>query len=114
MLPWIICVATAGLDLLARFGGGFDFARVMYIEAGLFPTTAFALAYLHWRQPCKPRAFRVTLTALIWLFALGSLRPLLWTLGAPLVAANVAGIVVAIGAVLVYAVLRFHQIQRLR
>jgi hypothetical protein len=97
-ISWIVCAVATCVDLLTRFGGDFDFARVMHIEAVLFPGSALTLAYLYRRQPSKlPRHRRISL-ALAWLFALGSLRPLLWTLGAPLVVANLAALVVAVCA----------------
>ena len=97
-ISWIVCAVATCVDLLARFGGDFDFARVMHIEAVLFSGTALTLAYLFRRDPSTLPRHRTVSLALAWLFALGSVRPLLWTLGAALVVANLSALVVAISA----------------
>lgn len=101
---WILVVTAAtGLDLIARFGAPFDFARVMHVEAVLFPVTAIVLALLRRSEPGTqgwPKRIRL---GLVWLFGLGALRPLLWTLGAPLLAANLTTLGVALVGVLVWA-----------
>jgi hypothetical protein len=98
---WILIVAVAtALDLLARFGTAFDFARVMHVEALLFPITALVLAALRRSEPRMsgwPHAVRV---GVVWCFALAGLRPLLWTLGLPLMVANLASVVVLAGGIL--------------
>ena len=98
----IIAGATA-LDLLARFGSAFDFDRIMRVEAVLFPVTGIVLAALAWHEPRTPgrgHGFRV---GLAWFFTLGGLRPLLWTLGLPLMAANLStlGAALVTGAILI-------------
>ena len=106
---WILVVtATTGLDLVARFAVSFDFARVMHVEAGLFPLTGIVLALLRRSEPGTrgwPNRIRL---GLVWLFSLGALRPLLWTLGAPLMAANLTTLGVALVGILVWA-LRRHR-----
>lgn len=101
---WILVVtATTGLDLAARFASSFDFARVMHAEAVLFPVTAIVLVVLRRSEP-RRRGWpdRVRL-GLIWMFGLGTVRPLLWTLGAPITVANFATAGVAVIGVLVWA-----------
>jgi hypothetical protein len=86
---WILTITTAtALDLAARFGAAFDFGRVMRVEAILFPLTAVVLATLLHRDPGSATWSHVVRIACLWLFALGGLRPVLWTLGLPLMAAN--------------------------
>jgi len=110
---WILVVtATTGLDLLARFGASFDFVRVMHVEAVLFPVTGFALASLLRSEPRAhgwPRTIRV---GLVWLFGLGALRPLLWTFGAPLMAANLSALGVALVGLLVWVLRRRRRVPR--
>jgi hypothetical protein len=100
---WILVVTAAtAIDLVARFGASFDFARVMHIEAVLFPATALVLAALFRYEPPTqgwPHAVRV---GLVWLFALGGLRPVLWTLGLSLMAANLATLSVALAGILIW------------
>ena len=107
---WILVVTvTAGLDLIARFGAPFDFARVMHVEAVLFPATGIVLALLRRAEPATqgwPNRIRL---GLVWLFGLGALRPLLWTLGAPLMAANLTTLGVALVGILVWALRRKHR-----
>jgi hypothetical protein len=97
---WILVVSTAtALDLLARFGTSFSFARVTHLEAVLFPFTAAVLALLIRYEPSTqgwPHAVRV---GLLWLFGLGGLRSVLWTLGLPLMTANIAVLVVAVAGI---------------
>jgi hypothetical protein len=94
---WISIVAGAtALDLVARFGAPFDLARVMHTEAALFPLTALVLGLLLRSEPSLPRWPRMTKVALVWVFALGGLRPLLWTAHVPLLWANVAALVAAL------------------
>jgi hypothetical protein len=73
-----------------RFGSGFDFGRVMRAEALLFPITAIALAGLRRADPPMHGWPSRTRLFLLWLFAVGSVRPILWSLGVPLMAANLA------------------------
>jgi hypothetical protein len=100
---WIlIVIAATALDLLARFGASFDFDRVMHIEAVLFPVTGALLATLVRYEPStqgRPHAARI---GLVWLFALGGLRPVLWTLGVSLMWANRATLAVALAGILVW------------
>lgn len=107
---WILVLAvTTALDLLARFGLPFDFARVMHIEAALFPLTAVALGLLLRSElPSHgwPRALRL---GLVWLFALGGLRPLLWTIHVPLLWANLATFLAALVGVLIWVAQRRRQ-----
>lgn len=100
---WILVVAvTTALDLAARFAAPFDFARVMHVEALLFPLTAVVLGVLR-RAEARPDGWpRVARLGLIWLFALGGLRPLLWTLGMPLRWANLATLVPALAGVVIW------------
>jgi hypothetical protein len=104
---WILVLAvTTALDLLARFSLPFDFARVMHIEAALFSLTAVALGLLLRSEPRShgwPRALKL---GLIWLFALGGLRPLLWTIHVPLLSANLATFLVALVGVLIWVARR--------
>lgn len=104
---WILVVTAAtGLDLLARFGASFNLDRVMHIEAVLFPATGAVLATLFRYEPRTqgwPHAVRV---GLVWLFGLGGLRPVLWTLGLSLMAANVATVVVALAGILIWVLRR--------
>jgi len=110
---WILVVsATTGLDLVARFGASFDFARVMHVEAVLFPVTAVVLVFLRRSEPGRrgwPNGIRV---GLIWLFGLGAVRPLLWTLGAPLMAANLVTLGGAMAGILAWALRRRHRASR--
>lgn len=110
---WILVVtAASGLDLVARFASSFDFGRVMHVEAFLFPVTGVVLAWLRRSEPGTqgwPNRARV---GLIWLFGLGALRPLLWTLGAPIMAANLATLGVALVGILVWALRRRHRVLR--
>ena len=105
----LIVAAAAALDLLARFGTAFDFGRVMHVEAILFPFTGLGLAALLRSEPKTqgwPHAVRV---GLVWCFALGGLRPLLWTLGLPLMVANIATVVVLLGGILGWVLRRRGQ-----
>ena len=104
---WILVVtATTALDLLARFSVSFDFARVMHVEAVLFSVTAITLATLRrsesgtrgWPNRIRP--------GLVWLFGLGAVRSVLWTLGAPLMAANLAILGIALVGIVVWALRR--------
>jgi hypothetical protein len=99
---WILVVTIATvLDLLARFGTPFDFAGVMHVEAVLFPVTGAVLAsLLRYEPPTQgwPHAVRV---GFAWLFGLGGLRPVLWTLGLSVLAANLATVVVAVAGILI-------------
>lgn len=98
---WILVVTAAGaVDLLARFGTSFDFSRVMHIEAVLFPVTGAVLATLSRYEPPTrgwPHAVRI---GLVWLFGLGGLRPVLWTLGLSVMAANRATLFVLAGTLI--------------
>ena len=107
---WVLVVTAAtALDLLARFGVAFDFERVMHTEAVLFPVTATVLAALLRHDSNArgwPHAARV---GLVWFFGLGGLRPVLWTLGLPLMAANLATLFVALAGLLLWVVRRRHR-----
>jgi hypothetical protein len=95
---WILVVTGAtALDLLARFSMAFDFARVMHIEAVLFPVTAVVLGALFRRHASARPWPRAVQAGLVWLFSLGGLRPLLWTLGLPLLFANFAVLIGVFG-----------------
>jgi hypothetical protein len=100
---WILIITAAtALDLLARFGPSFNFARVMHIEAVLFPVTGLVLAALFRHEPGTqgwPYAVRV---GLVWLFGLGGLRSILWTLGLSVMAANLAALIVALAGILIW------------
>lgn len=108
---WILVVTAAtALDLLGRFGASFDFARVMHIEAVLFPVTGAVLATLLRHEPGTqgwPHAVRV---GLVWLFGLGGLRPVVWTLGLSLMAANLATLVVALAGILLWVLRRRQRV----
>ncbi|HEY7682281.1 MAG TPA: hypothetical protein VH879_06530 [Gemmatimonadales bacterium] len=108
---WILVVAAVtALDLLARFGASFHFDRVMHIEAVLFPVTGAVLAILLQHEPSTqgwPHAIRI---GLVWLFGLGGLRPVLWTLGLPLMAANFATLIGALAGVLIWLVRRRQRV----
>lgn len=112
---WIVVVtSTTALDLMARFGAGFDFARVMHTEAVLFPGTALALAaFLRYEPPTLgwSRRIRVGLT---WLFGLGGLRPLLWSLGVPLMFANLVALLGGLIGMLVWVLRRRHAAENAR
>ena len=104
---WILTIAAAAaLDLAARFGTAFDFGRVMRVEALLFPATATVLAILLHRDPGRPIWPRVLRVAFLWLFALGGLRPVLWTLGLPLMAANLGTLLAALVGLAVWRIRR--------
>jgi hypothetical protein len=104
---WILVViAATALDLWARFGASFNFARVMHVEAVLFPITGAVLATLLRHEPSTqgwPHRVRL---GLVWLFGLGGLRPVLWTLGVPLMTANFATLVVALAGILMWWIRR--------
>jgi len=104
---WIIVViAATALDLWARFSAPFDFARVMHVEAVLFPITGVVLAtLLRHESSTQGWPHRVRL-GLVWLFGLGGLRPVLWTLGVPLVTANLATVFVALAGILMWWIRR--------
>jgi hypothetical protein len=107
---WILVVTAAtALDVLARFGVTFDFERVMHTEAVLFPLTATLLAALLRHEPGTRGWPHATRVVLVWFFGLGGLRPLLWTLGLPLMAANLATLVVALAGLLLWVVRRRHR-----
>jgi hypothetical protein len=94
---WIVVVAGAtALDLVARFGAPFDFARVMHAEAVLFSLTALALGFLLHSEPRPPGWPGLIRVLLVWLFALGGLRPVLWTLHVPLMWSNLAALAIAL------------------
>jgi len=104
---WIlVCAGATTLDLVARFAAPFNFARVMHVEALLFPLTAVVLGLLLRAEPRAQGWPRVTRLGLLWLFALGGLRPVLWTLGMPLRWANIATLLPAVAGVLVWIVRR--------
>jgi len=109
---WILALGIAtAVDLAARFATGFDFGRVMHVEAALFPLTALSLATLLRHEPRThgwPHALRV---GLVWLFGLGGLRPLLWTLGVPLMTANLATLVAGVAG-LAFAAAAGHSARR--
>jgi hypothetical protein len=100
---WILVfTAATAIDLLARFATPFDFVRVMHIEAVLFPVTGAVLASLFRYEPSTqgwPHAVRV---GFVWLFGLGGLRPVLWTLGLSVMAANLATLIVALAGILIW------------
>ena len=104
---WIVVVTAAtGLDLLARFGASFDFRRVMHLEALLFPVTGAVLATLLRTEAITrgwPHGVRV---GLLWMFGLGGLRPLLWTLGLSLMVANLTTLIAGLVATLVWMLRR--------
>jgi hypothetical protein len=104
---WILVVAAATvLDLVGRFASSFDFGRVMHLEAVLFPATVAVLIWLRRSEPATrgwPNRARL---GVIWLFGLGALRPLLWTLGAPIMVANLATLAVALAGLLLWAIRR--------
>jgi hypothetical protein len=108
---WILVVAAAtGLDLLARFAAPFDFRRVMHIEAGLFPGTTLVLAVLIRHEPSTRGWSHAARLSLIWLFGLGGLRPLLWTLGLSVAVANLATVGAALAGVLVLVLRHRHRV----
>lgn len=101
---WILVVTAATvIDLAARFGAPFDFARVMHVEAVLFPATAIVLILLRRAEPRRQGRPNWIRLALIWTFGLGAVRPVLWTLGASIMAANLATIGVAVVGILAWA-----------
>jgi hypothetical protein len=108
---WLLVVTGAtALDLLARFARPFDFRQVMHVEAALFLVTAFALAILlRSERPMTgwPYGARV---GLIWFFGLGSLRPLLWTLGLRLVIANLVTLAAGLAGVVVLVLRRWRRV----
>jgi hypothetical protein len=107
---WALVLAAAtALDLLARFATSFDFGRVMHAEAVLFPVTGIALAILLRRDPGTRPWSHTIRVALVWLFALGGLRPVLWSLGAPMMAANLATLFTALVGLVAWIVRRRRQ-----
>lgn len=72
---WILVIAAAvALDIAARFATSFEFPRVMYAEAVLFPLTTMALALLLRSEP-KAQGWRHGVrVGLVWFFGLGALR----------------------------------------
>jgi LPXTG-motif cell wall-anchored protein len=104
---WLLVVtAAAGLDLLVRFAGSFDFRRIMHAEAVLFPATAGALALLlHGESPSAPWPRRARI-GLIAFFGLGGLRPVLWTLGLPLSTANLSTLGAALAGTAIWMLRR--------
>lgn len=107
---WILVVTGAtALDLLARVAAAFDLGRVLHIEAVLFPVTALVLAtLLKYDQSARPLPHAVQVS-LVWLFGLGGLRPVLWTLGLPLMVANFATLVPAVVGIVVWRLRRRHR-----
>jgi hypothetical protein len=100
---WILVVTTStALDLLARFGTSFSFAGVMHLEAVLFPLTALVLAALIRYEPSTQGWPHIVRVGLLWLLGLGGLRSVLWTLGLPLMTANIAVLVVAVAGILIW------------
>jgi hypothetical protein len=109
---WILVVTAAtAVDLLARFGLPFSFARVMHVEAVLFPLTAVVLARLLRREPDTTGWTQALRIGLVWFFALGGLRPVLWTLGLPLMAANIATVATAALGVVAWMIQRRHRLR---
>jgi len=104
---WVLAVsAAAALDYGARVATAFDFAGVMHAEAILFPLTTIVLALLLRSEP-RAHGWRHGIrVGLVWAFGLGALRPVLWSLGAPLMAANLVSIGGLVAALLVWAVRR--------
>jgi hypothetical protein len=108
---WVLILAAAtALDLVARLAARFDFSRVMHVEAVLFPVTGIALAVLLRRDPGTRTWSHAMRVALVWLFALGGLRPVLWSLGAPLMAANLATLLAALVSLVGWFVRRRHPV----
>ena len=104
---WFLGVAAVtGLDLVARFVSGFDFGRIMHVEAILFPLAALTLAALRRADPGERPWSRAIRLGLVWLFALGGIRPLLWWLGVPLMAANLATLAAALVALVAWRLRR--------
>ncbi len=98
--------ATAALDYLVRVATAFDFAQIMHTEAILFPLTTIVLALLLRSEP-RAQGWRHGLrVGLVWFFGLGSLRPVLWSLGASLMVANVVAIGGVVVGLIVWAVRR--------
>jgi len=107
---WILVIATAtAVDLLIRFAGPFDFRRVMLREAVLFTATGLVLAGLLRFEPMKRGWPRTTRVLLVWFFLLGGLRPILYSLGVPLMAANLTTLIVALGGLAVWLLRRRRQ-----
>lgn len=104
---WILVVTAAtALDLVARFAAPFDFGRVMHVEAALFPLTGIVLGTLLRTEPRTQGWRHVVRVSLVWLFGLGGLRPLVWTLGLSVMVANLATLLVALGGILVWVLRR--------
>jgi hypothetical protein len=104
---WILVVTgVAALDLLTRFAAHFDFGRVMHVEAVLFSVTAIVLASLLNHYPSPRPWLHAVQVSLVWLFGLGSLRPLLWTFGLPLTIANLGTLVGALSGIVVWLLRR--------
>jgi hypothetical protein len=107
---WILVVTlAAALDLLLRFGAPFDLGRVMHVEVVLFPVTAMVLAALLRSQPSGRRWVHMVQIGLVWLFGLGGIRPILWTLGLSLLVANLGTAVAMMGGIVVW---RFRRRRR--
>ena len=100
---WTLVVGVAtGVDLLLRFGGAFDFHRVMVGEAVLFSLTAIGLTLLLLREP-RARGWRHGIrVAIVWFFALGALRPVLWLSGLALETANIGTVVGAVSGLVLW------------
>lgn len=102
---WIsILTLTIAIDLFMRFGITFDFTKVMNIEAVLFPAVTMVLALLAWRES-DTRAWPIkSRVGLVFFFALGGLRCVLWAVGYSLVVANFATLAVFVCGILVWLI----------
>jgi hypothetical protein len=99
MKAWVkwglVIVAAATVDLTVRFAARFDLARVLQLEAVLFPAAALALLALMRREPRAAGWARAWRVGLILAFLLGGLRAGLWASGMPVHLANLAVLAVA-------------------
>jgi len=104
--PALLLGVIVAIDLTARFGGVFDFARAMHVEAILFPVAAVATAGLSRKHTGGPRWARAAQVSIAWLFAVGGVRPILWSFGVPLELANLVTLITGIAAAAISLAIR--------
>ena len=104
--PFLITIAVVVADVSGRLALRFDIARVLLFETILFAASSLLFLWAARRDRMLSRTtLRIDLS-LALLFALGSLRAALWSIGVPV---NVANLVVLLATCVIVIVYIFHR-----